>query len=91
MQEILENGKFILTNEDGIEEEYKTLITFKDNESKMNYVVYTDDSLDENGNLNIFASKFKDESSELMAVETDEEWNIIEEILSEELNKKDEY
>lgn len=47
--------------------------------------MYTDNSVDENGNTQVFASIYNPDSDEqrLMPVETEKEWKIIESILDE--------
>ena len=55
-------------------------------------MVYTDNTQDENGNVRVYASVFKPDAQplELLPVETEREWKIIETILEsiEEENKK---
>ena len=57
------------------------------------YVVYTDNSKDEFGNVRVFASIYKmtDKGGELLPIKTDREWKVIETILEtiQEENKKD--
>lgn len=63
----------------GKENEYEILIAFKWTKTNKNYIVYTDNSKDENGNLNIFAAiYYPQDNSKLDAIETDEEWNEVE-------------
>lgn len=85
MQEILEEGKFLLTDEEGNEVEYSTLLTFYNKENNKNYVVYTDETEDEEGGVNIYASIYDPNSSELdlLPVETEEEWININSVLAE--------
>ena len=90
----MENEKmtFKITNENGIEVEYEVLFTFESDETKKNYIVYTDNSLDEDGNTRVYASIYTPGSAEteLKPIETDKEWKIIETILDsiQEENKK---
>ena len=57
-------------------------------------MVYTDNTQDENGNVRVYASVFVPDAEplELLPVETEREWKIIETILEsiEEENKKNE-
>lgn len=80
-----EKMTFKVTNEEGQEVEYEVLFTFDSDETKKNYMVYTDDSKDENGNTRVFASAYVqgEEETELLPIETDKEWKIIETILKE--------
>lgn len=80
-----EKMTFKVTNEEGKEVEYEVLFTFDSDETKKSYMVYTDDSKDENGNTRVFASAYVqgEEETELFPIETDKEWKIIETILKE--------
>ncbi len=91
----MEKNKFTLIGEDGKEVEYDVLFTFESEETKKNYIVYTDRSKDENGQIQVFASIYdpKNPNSKLEAIETEKEWKVIETILStlqEEIKKKQE-
>lgn len=80
-----EKMTFKVTNEEGQEVEYEVLFTFDSDETKKSYMVYTDDSKDENGNTKVYASAYieGEETTELLPIETDKEWKIIETILKE--------
>ena len=80
-----EKMTFKVTNEEGQEVEYEVLFTFDSDETKKSYMVYTDDSKDESGNTRVFASAYVqgEEETELLPIETDKEWKIIETILKE--------
>ena len=80
-----EKMTFKVTNDEGKEIEYEVLFTFDSDETKKSYMVYTDDSKDEHGNTKVYASAYipgKD-ITELLPIETDKEWKIIETILNE--------
>lgn len=85
-------NKFKVIDKDGKEIEFEVLFTFESDETKKNYMVYTDNSTDEEGNVRVYASVFKPDSEplELLPVETEREWKIIETILDsiQEENKK---
>lgn len=85
-------NKFKVIDKDGKEIEFEVLFTFESDETKKNYMVYTDNSTDEEGNVRVYASVFKPdvEPLELLPVETEREWKIIETILDsiQEENKK---
>ena len=91
MQE--EKITFKLTDENGVDTEYEVLLTFESNETNKNYMLYTDNALDDEGNIKVYASIYEpkadgtiDENTTLKPVESDSEWKIIETIL-EELQK----
>ena len=80
-------NKFKVIDKDGKEIEFEVLFTFESDETKKNYMVYTDNSTDEEGNVRVYASVFKPDAE---PVETEREWKIIETILDsiQEENKK---
>ena len=76
---------FKILGEDGKEIECEVLFTFESDETKKNYIVYTDNTLDEQGNTKVYASIYNpnEENTNLIPIETDKEWKIIETILDE--------
>ena len=80
-----ERMTFKVKNSEGKEVEYEVLFTFDSDETNKSYMVYTDDSKDESGNIRVFASAYVPggETTELLPIETDKEWKIIETILKE--------
>ena len=76
---------FKIWGEDGKEIECEVLFTFESDETKKNYIVYTDNTLDEQGNTKVYASIYtpNEENTNLIPIETDKEWKIIETILEE--------
>ena len=86
---------FKVTDEDGKEIECEVLFTFESDETKKNYIVYTDNTLDDEGNTKVYASIYNpdEEETKLLPIESDKEWKIIETILEElqnEANKSSE-
>lgn len=68
----------------GKETEYEILCAFKLEKTGKNYVIYTDNTNDEDGNLNVFASiYYPKDSSKLDSIETEEEWIEVEKRLRE--------
>lgn len=78
-----DKNKFTLLDEDGKEVECEILFTFYSEETKKDYMVYTDNTTDKDGNVKVYASIYKpnDSKTELIPIETDREWKIIETIL----------
>ena len=76
---------FKILGEDGREIECEVLFTFESDETKKNYIVYTDNTLDEQGNVKVYASIYNpnEENTNLIPIETEKEWKIIETILEE--------
>ena len=86
-------NKFVVINDEGKEIECEVLFTFESEETKKNYIVYTDNTVDEIGNIKVYASIFdpNNENTKLEPIETEKEWKIIENILEtlQEEAKKD--
>lgn len=80
---------FKVTNDEGKEVECEVLFTFESDETKKNYIVYTDNTIDEEGNTKVYASIYnpEEEETKLLPIETDKEWKIIETILEELQNE----
>lgn len=59
------------------------LFTFDSDETKKSYIVYTDNTKDENGKIQVYASIYdlKDEKMKLEEIKTDKEWQVIDTIL----------
>ena len=84
---------FKVINDQGQEIICDILFTFDSEETNKSYIVYTDNSKDENGNIQVFASIYdpKQENPKLDPITTEQEWKIIETILNtlqEEIKKK---
>lgn len=75
---------FTYIDNDGKETECRILYTFDSEETKKSYIVYTDDSMDEDGRYRTYASTFdpNKELSDLGPIETEREWKLIEGILN---------
>ena len=80
-----ERMTFNITNDEGQEVECEVLFTFESDETGKNYMVYTDNTVDEEGNTKVYASIYNpdEEDQTLQPIETDKEWTIIETILNE--------
>jgi len=85
MQNSEEVMTFKVVNDEGKEVECEVLFTFESEETKKNYIVYTDNTTDEDGNTKVYASIYNPNEAEtkLLPIETDKEWKIIETILDE--------
>ena len=80
---------FKVVNDEGKEIECEALFTFESDETKKNYIVYTDNTIDEEGNTKVYASIYNPDQDEtkLLPIETEKEWKIIETILDELQNE----
>lgn len=89
----MKKNTFSMLDENGNEVIYDVLFTFESEETHKNYIVYTDNTRDETGNIEVYASIYdpNDPHSKLEAIKTDKEWKVIETILDtlqEEVRKK---
>ena len=77
------NSTFKMITDDGQEVVCNVLFTFDSEETKKSYIVYTDNSLDDNGKVQVYASIYNpdDPHSELKEIKTEKEWKVIETIL----------
>ena len=77
--------RFTVINDEWAEVECEVLFTFESEETGKNYIVYTDNTLDDAGNTRVFASIYDPDynASKLLPIETEKEWKIIEVILEE--------
>lgn len=82
MEEI--KDKFKVVNELGDEVECQVLFTFDSKETGKSYIAYTDNTLDDEGNVKVYASTYDSTGKDqrLLPIETDKEWKIIETILN---------
>ncbi len=88
----MKKNSFSMIDENGNEIVYDVLFTFESDETHKNYIVYTDNTKDEQGNVEVYASVYNpnDPHSKLEAIETEKEWKVIEtilETLQEEVRK----
>ena len=89
----MKKNTYTMVNQDGVERVFDVLFTYESEETHKNYIVYTDQSKDSEGNIQVYASTYNpnDPSSPLGVVETEKEWKVIEtilETLQEEVKKK---
>ncbi|MBQ8891414.1 MAG: DUF1292 domain-containing protein [Bacilli bacterium] len=81
----LENkNTFTVINDEGREILCNVLFTFDSDETKKSYIVYTDNTKDNEGNIKVYASIYDPKSMdnmELLPIETEKEWKVIETIL----------
>lgn len=80
-----EKMTFKVNDDNGKEIECEVLFTFESDETKKNYIVYTDNTTDGDGNTKVYASIYNpgEQETTLLPIETDKEWKIIETILNE--------
>ena len=83
MIEMSDNNVFQVLDENGKEVTCEVLFTFDSEETNKSYIVYTDNTTDEAGNVRVYASIFDPsaQNMELKPIESDREWKIVETIL----------
>lgn len=84
-KESVYEGEFWITNDEGKEVKCQVLFTFESEETHKSYIVYTDNSVDGDGNTKVYASTYDPEGNDpsLKPIESDKEWKVIETILAE--------
>ena len=78
------NRYFTVTDNSGKTLEYEILFTFDSEETGKSDIVFTDNSLDEDGSIITYAATY-DKNGETLAlqdIKTDKEWDLIEYLLS---------
>lgn len=78
------NGTFTITNNKGEELECNVLFTFDSEEFNKSYIVFTDNTLDDNGKIKVYANTYDPTGADIALgqIETDKEWEVIEGLLS---------
>lgn len=79
-----------IVNEDGSVEEVEVIIAFEFKDTKKEYVVYTKNEKDENGNVTVYVSNIEHvgDTPKLVGIDSDSEWSRIKDVLRE-LSKED--
>jgi uncharacterized protein YrzB (UPF0473 family) len=74
-----------IINEDGQTEEVEVILAFEFKDNKKEYVVYTKNEKDENGNVTVYVSNVDrtNEVPSLLGIESENEWNRIKDVLRE--------
>ena len=54
-EEQLQENVFTVVNDEGKEVKCEILFTYEDEKTKKNYIAYTDNTLDEEGNTKVYA------------------------------------
>lgn len=88
-----EKNTITVRDENGKEVVCDILFTFDNEETKKSYIVYTDNTKDEEGKIKVYASIYNpnEKNSKLEEIKTDKEWQYIDTILKtlqEEITNK---
>ncbi len=84
----MEEKTFTVIDEEGKEKEFEVVLTFKNPDTKKSYVIY---KLPGDENEEVFAAIYDEESTmggNLMPIETDEEWDTLDEVLNAFLDEE---
>ena len=76
---------FTALDEDGNTVEYQMIFLYKWDKNGRNYIVYTDNTVDEDGCTNVYATVYTEDESgmNLEPIETEEEWALIDALIEE--------
>lgn len=79
---IIENGKELTCD---------IITLFKDDSNDINYIVYTDGTIDSDGKLEVYASRYILDGKDyiLKEIENEYEWNLIDNILASKYKEGD--
>lgn len=74
-----------IVSSDGAIEEVEVILAFEFKDTNKEYVVYTKNETDENGNVTVYVSNIdhSGEEPKLLGVENENEWNRIKDVLRE--------
>ncbi len=74
-----------IVSNDGSIEEVEVILAFEFKDTNKEYVVYTKNEKDENGNITVYVSNIdrSEEEPKLLGVENEAEWNKIKDVLRE--------
>lgn len=80
------NKKIYTTTKDGRKIEYDVILTFKNELTNKDYIVYTDNQIDNQNKLRIYAAIYNPLTNQFLEVpESKEEWNEIYRLLDKVL------
>lgn len=79
---IIENGKEITCD---------IITLFTDDSNNINYIIYTDGTIDSDGELEVYASRYILDGKDyvLKDIETEYEWNLIDNVLAAKYKEGD--
>lgn len=86
-----EKRTFSINKLDGTEETVEEVVSFEFTDTKKQYIVYTKNETDAQGNVTIYVTEMvtEDGGTKFLGISSDEEWERIKEVLRE-LAKKEE-
>jgi len=85
----MEDKKFFVMDENGVEVEYEIILTFKSPETNKNYVIYKLPEEEEEVLAAIY-SEDEGQGGTLLEIETEEEFQMIQDVLDAFMDEEDE-
>ncbi len=81
----IEKKMMSIVADDGTIEEVEVILAFEFKDTKKEYVIYTKNEKDENGNVTVYVSHVDRSSGEvkLLGIEDNDEWDRIKDVLRE--------
>lgn len=83
----MDNSVFYATNEKNERVKCNIIFTFDSDETNKSYVVFTDNTFDEEGRMRVSAATYKpnkyEEIDEIFPIETEKEWQTINYLIEE--------
>jgi len=76
-------NKFTFVKENGEEVECEVVFDFYSEEMSKNYMLFTDNTKDEDGNLNVYVYYTDPDNDDLIPVEDEKEFEIVNKIFQE--------
>jgi uncharacterized protein YrzB (UPF0473 family) len=76
---------FTVTDKNGKETEYEILFTFESEDTNKNYIVYTDNTVDDDDMIKTYASIYEENDGvlKLSPITDDKEWNLVEKLINQ--------
>lgn len=92
MNEMNKNSVMTIKDEKNMEKEVEIICTFESEQTKKNYIVFTDHTTDESGAYKTYAYTYDKTGNNktLYPIETEEEWNTVDTILNKLTENKEE-
>ena len=87
-EKMIDKRKIFTVLENGMKKSYDVILTFKNERNGKDYIVYTDNTYDEDNKLRIYAALYNPLTNEFLGyVENKEEWRYIIKLLDNVLLK----
>ena len=75
----MEENVMIIKNKDGSEERYEIVLAYTSLKNNNNYIIFTDNKEDLEGNTNLYAKRYNKETDRFEDINDEEEWNDVKE------------